>query len=108
MERETYADSSGNKTTVQRGDEFSIRRFFEGIPLVSRWRVDDIKGYDVVTSMITALETDAISVELLEGKFVNAFGKVADFKPGDRVNFSADSVVFLLKEEKEKIKNSKK
>jgi len=108
MERETYIDRDGTITTAQKGDEFSTTRLSNGNPFTSKWRVDDIKGLDFETTMIVNLETHVVGVELMEGQAVDSWGQIEPFKPGDKVDFCADSVVSLLRREREKIKTPPK
>lgn len=107
--RETHTDEKGNKTTVRKGDQFFVRGFLNGKPHVSAWEVCGINGYDLVTSMITALDTHTIKVKLIGGEFVDTVSReVEKLKPGDEVDFCADSVVDLLREERERNKTSRK
>jgi hypothetical protein len=87
---------------VQKGDEFPVRRFSEGRVHESVWRVGDMMGRDIATSVITASPTYIVRVKLVSGSYVNAFGEVEDLKPGDEASFCANSVAHLIRTERER------
>ncbi len=107
--RETYTDEKGNRTTVRKGDQFFVRGFLNGKPHVSTWEVCGINGHDLVASMVIGLETDTVRARFLGGEYIDVIAcEVEKLKPGDEVDFCADSVVDLLREERERKKISRK
>lgn len=107
--RETYTDEQGNKTTVRKGDQFFVRGFLNGKPHVSTWEVCGINGHDLVASMVMGLETDTIKAKFLGGEYIDVIScTVEKLKLGAEADFCADSVVYLLREEKERKKTSGK
>jgi hypothetical protein len=98
-ERSSYlfTDGKGNEVSIKKGAQFPITGVYFGSNTTSRWEIIQIKPSLLLkTKPVKKFESGVVMARLVDGQYVDAFGRIAEFEPGYEAHFCLDKVIESL------------